>query len=174
MSEAAFPTEFRFERVRREHPRKEFRCGQEEVDDWLKAKALQQQDKHLSVTKVLLDEAGTIAGYYTLATGEVNFSDLPADVTKRLPQRKLPVAILAWLGVSQDRQGQGLGRLLMACALRDCYEAGKTFAFVAVILDCVDEAAKSFYQRWNFAEMPERPYRLFLSAEQLETMMQEA
>ena len=173
MSEATFPTGFRFERLRREHPRKSFHCGQEKVDDWLKAKALQQQEKHLSVTKVLFDEAGAIAGYYTLATGEVNFSDLPAEFTKRLPHRMLPVAILAWLGVSQDRQGQGLGRLLTARALRDCYEAGKTFAFIAVILDCIDDAAKSFYQRWNFEEMPERPYRLFLSAERLEAMMQE-
>jgi GNAT superfamily N-acetyltransferase len=174
LSEAAFPTGFRFERLRREHPRKAFRCGQEEVDDWLKSKAFQQQDKHLSVTKVLLDEAGAIAGYYTLATGEVNFSDLPPEVTKRLPQRKLPVAVLAWLGVSQDLQGQGLGRLLMARALRDCYEAGKTFAFIAVILDCIDDAAKAFYQRWDFQEMPERPYRLFMSTERLEKMMQEA
>jgi GNAT superfamily N-acetyltransferase len=174
LSQATFPTGFRFERLRREHPRKAFRSGQEKVDDWLKSKALQQQEKHLSVTKVLLDEAGAIAGYYTLATGEVNFSGLPTEVTKRLPHRKLPVAILAWLGVSQDRQGQGLGRLLMARALRDCYEAGKTFAFIAVILDCIDDVAKSFYQRWNFEEMPGRPYQLFLSAERLETMMQEA
>jgi GNAT superfamily N-acetyltransferase len=172
LSEAVFPG-FRFERLRREHPRKSFRCGQEQVDDWLKSKALQQQEKHLSVTKVLLDEAGAIAGYYTLATGEMNFGDLPAEVTKHLPHRRLPVAVLAWLGVSEDRHGQGLGRLLIARALRDCYEAGKMFAFIAVVLDCIDDAAKSFYQRWNFEAMLERPYRLFLSAKRLEAMMQE-
>jgi len=144
------------------------------VDDWLKAKALQHQEKHLSVTKILLDEVGAIAGYYTLATGQMNFSDLPSEVTKNLPRRMLPVAVLAWLGVGQDRQGQGLGRLLMAHALRDCYEAGKTFAFIAVVLDCIDDTAKAFYQRWDFEEIPERPYRLFMSAKRLETMMQEA
>ncbi|HTU93933.1 MAG TPA: GNAT family N-acetyltransferase [Gemmataceae bacterium] len=173
MSESAFPTGFRFERLRREHPRKSLRCRQEKVDDWLAAKALQQQEKHLSVTNVLLDEAEAIAGYYTLAIGQMNFNDLPAEVTRRLPHRMLPVAVLAWLGVSQDRQGQGLGRLLMARALRDCYEAGKTFAILAVVLDCIDDDAKSFYQRWSFEEMPERSYRLFLSAERLEAMMQE-
>ena len=79
----------------------------------------------------------------------------------------------AWLGVSLDRQGHGLGRLLLVQALRDCHEAGKTFAFVAVILDCFSDAAKSFYQQWDFQEVPERPYRLFLSAHQLEAMMRE-
>jgi len=83
----------------------------------------------------------------------------------------LPVAVLAWLGVSSDRQGEGLGRLLLAQALRDCYEASQTFAFVAVILDCIDGNAKEFYCKFDFRELPGHPYRLFLSAAQLEAMM---
>jgi GNAT superfamily N-acetyltransferase len=167
------PEGWRLKRLRRSNPRKHFRCGENAVDDWLAAKALQHQEKHLSVTKVLLDEGGAIDGYYTLATGQVDFSDLPAEVAKRLPRRLLPVAVLAWLGVSRQRQGQGLGRLLLAQALRDCHEAGKTFAFVAVILDCLNEAAKAFYRRWDFEELPGQPYRLFLSARRLEAMMGE-
>jgi len=168
-----FPDGFRLERLGREHPRKRFRCGQEQVDDWLATKALQNQEKHLSVTKVLLDESGAIAGYYTLATGQVDFGDLPAEVGKRLPQRMLPVAVLAWLGVSGEHQGQGLGRLLLAQALRDCHDAGKTFAFIAVILDCIDDKAKAFYTHWDFEELPGRPYRLYPSAKRLEAMMNE-
>jgi GNAT superfamily N-acetyltransferase len=170
---ARLPGGSRLERLRRDHPRKTFQSGEAAVDDWLAARALQSQDKHLSVTKVLLDEAGTVAGYYTLATGQVDFGDLPAEITGRLPRRLLPVAVLAWLGVSVGRQGQGLGRLLLAQALRDCYEAGKTFAFVAVILDCINDNAKAFYRHWDFEELPGRPYRLFLSAKRLDTMMGE-
>jgi ribosomal protein S18 acetylase RimI-like enzyme len=121
----------------------------------------------------LLDEPGTIAGYYTLATAQVDFSDLPAELTRRLPRRTLPVAVLAWLGVSTAWQGQGLGRRLLAHALRDCFEAGKTFAFIAVILDCLNDAAKAFYRQWDFAELPGHPYRLFLSVKRLEAMMKE-
>ena len=174
MSEVRFPEGFRLERLRRDHPRKQFRSDESAVDDWLAGKALQSQEKHLSVTKVLLDETGAVAGYYTLATGQVDFGDLPAEERKRLPRRALPVAVLAWLGVSTEQQGRGLGRLLLAQALRDCYEAGKTFAFVAVILDCVGDAAKAFYTRWDFEELPGHPYRLFLSAKRLSAMMAEA
>ena len=173
MSAVRFPEGFRLERLRRGHRRHRFQCGEEAVDDWLATKALQSQTKHLSVTKVLLDEAGTIAGYYTLATGQVDFSDLPADVRRQLPRRVLPVAVLRWLGVDVKRRGQGLGRLLLAQALRDCWEAGKTFPFVAVILDCINESAKAFYQHWDFAELPGHPYRLFLSAKRLEAIMQD-
>jgi GNAT superfamily N-acetyltransferase len=168
------PEGFRLELLRREHPRKSFRCGETKVDDWLATKALQHQQKHLSVTKVLLDGAGALAGFYTLATAQVDFGGLPAAITKGLPRRTLPVAVLAWLGVGADRQGQGLGQLLLAQALRDCHEAGKTFAFVAVVLDCLNDTAKAFYQQWDFEEVPGHPSRLFLSAQRLDAMMQEA
>ena len=171
MSGVRFPEGYRLEALRRDHPRRKFRSGQEQVDDWLATKALQHQDKHLSVTKVLLDGEKAIAGYFTLATGQVDFSDLPPVTVRRLPRRQLPVAILAWLGVSVESQGQGLGRLLLAQALRDCFEAGRTFAFVAVIIDCVDDAAKAFYHRFDFEELPGHPYRLFLSSKRLDAMM---
>ena len=171
MSGIRYPSGFRIERFGKAHPRKAFASGQPQVDDWLKTKALQHQDKHLSVTKVLLGDADAIVGYYTLATGQVDFGDLPAESAKRLPGRLLPVAVLAWLGVAADRQGEGLGRLLLAQALRDCHEAGQTFAFIAVILDCIDDDAKRFYQHFNFHELPGRPYRLYLSSARLEAMM---
>ena len=174
MNGVRLPDGFHLEGLRREHPRRRFRCGEKRVDEWLATKALQHQDKHLSVTKVLLDEAEAIAGYYTLATGQVDFRDLPAEAARRLPRRMLPVAVLAWLGVNSSCQGQGLGRLLLAQALRDCWEAGKTFALVAVILDCIHDDAKAFYRRWDFEELPGHPYRLFLSAKRLDAMMAES
>ncbi len=124
------------------------------------------------MTKSLLDEAGAIVGYYTLASSQVDFNDLPSELAKDLSRRRLPVAVLAWLGVNASRQGEGLGELLLAQALRDCWEAGKTFAFVAVVLDCISDTAKAFYERWNFRELPDHPYRLFVSAKQLDAMME--
>jgi ribosomal protein S18 acetylase RimI-like enzyme len=166
-----FPEGFRLERLNKSHARSQFHCGVQEVEDWLASKALQQQEKHLSATKVLLDAGGAIAGYYTLASGQIDFSGLPQEITKRLPKRMLPVAVLAWLGVATAHQGRGIGNLLLAQALRDCHEAGQTFAFVAVILDCLNDAAKAFYQKWEFRELPGHPYRLFLSTVQLHAMI---
>ena len=158
-----FPPGFRCERLHKDHPRATFTSGQEAVDAWLTKQALQNQEKHLSVTRVLVDDQDRIAGFYTLATGQVDFGDLPPEVVKKLPRRSLPVAVLAWLGVDRTQHRQGLGKRLPAQSLADCHDAGQTFAFVAVILDCVDENAKSFYKRWDFQEMPGRPMRLFLS-----------
>ncbi len=141
------------------------------MDEWLHTNALQHQKKRLSVTEALLDQEGRIACYYTLATAQADFGDLPSEITKHLPRRALPVAVLAWLGVSIAHQGRGIGRILLACALRSCYETGKTFAFVAVILDCINDGARNFYQKWDFEAIPGHPYRLLLSARRLEAMM---
>ncbi len=174
MNGVRLPAGYRLEPLRRQHPRRSFTSGDQQVDDWLATKALQHLSKRLSVTKVLLDETGSIAGYFTLATGQVDFGDLPTELAKSLPRRLLPVAVLAWLGVAARRQRQGLGRLLLAQALNDCHEAGKTFAFIAVVLDCINDSAKAFYQKWNFQELPGQPYRLFLSADHLDALIRDA
>jgi GNAT superfamily N-acetyltransferase len=170
---ATFPDGFRLAMLERSHPRKRFDCGEPAVNDWLKSKALQHQQKHLSTTNVLLDSDGAIAGFYTLATGQVDFGDLPAETAKALPRRALPVAVVAWLGVSVNHQGQGLGDLLLARALKDCHQAGRTFAFIAVILDCLNDKTKAFYKRWDFQELPGHPYRLYLSASTLAALVAE-
>jgi GNAT superfamily N-acetyltransferase len=165
------PAQMRWESLCREHPRRQFCCGEPKVDHWLATQALLHQEKHLSATKVLLDAEDAIAGFYTLATGQVDFGDLPADLGRKLPRRCLPVAVLAWLGVHSTHQGKGVGGLLLAQALRDCWEAGKTFAFVAVVLDCLNNKARTFYERWDFQTLPGHPYRLFVTAKQLDAMM---
>lgn len=170
MSAVRFPHEYRVEPLRRDHPKSAFRSGQAQVDDWLANKALQNQEKHLSATKVLIDPVGTIAGFYTLATAQIDFADLPPNLYRRLPRRNLPVAVLAWLGIRDTDQGQGLGRRLLAQALVDCHHAGETFPFVAVILDCVDDRALVFYRRWDFRPLPGHHHRLFLSWSQLQTL----
>jgi len=169
-----FPDGFRFEPLQRNHPRRGFDCGQPEVNDWLRTKALQHQTKHLSVTRALVDPQGSVAGFYTLATGQVDFGDLPLEIGRHLPRRALPVAVLAWLGVSRVYQGQGFGHRLLAQALRDCYEAGQTFAFIAVILDSLNDATKAFYRRWDFTELPGNPYRMFVTAANLSEMMKQS
>jgi hypothetical protein len=42
-----------------------------------------------------------------------------------------------------------------------------------VILDCLNDRVKAFYQQFDFRELPGHPYRLFLSAARLQAMMEE-
>ena len=58
MTAVRFPPGYRIEPLRRDHPKSAFHSGQAQVDDWLANKALQNQEKHLSATKVLIDPVG--------------------------------------------------------------------------------------------------------------------
>jgi hypothetical protein len=59
----------------------------------------------------------------------------------------------------------------LAQALLDCHAASATFPFVAVILDCVDDVARAFFQNCDFATLPGHLNRLYLSAAQLAAMV---
>ena len=170
MSGTRFPDGWSIEALDKSHPRRKFESGNNDVDEWLKKSALQSQKKHLTTTKVLLDEERQIAGFYTLTFSEVDFSDLPFDLVKKLPRRQRPVGVLAWLGVDRSFQGRGLGQRLLATSLLDCNEASQTFTFIAVILDCVDDQAKQFYQQFDFQELPGYPMRLYLPFKSLEAL----
>lgn len=170
MSGPRFPDGWILETLDQSHNRRAFSSGQDAVDRWLKKAAFQSQKKHLSTTKVLLGDVGEIVGYYTLATSQVDFSDLPMELAKKLARRNLPISVLGWLGIDQSFQGRGIGSRLLATALLDCYETSRTFAFIAVVLDCIDDQSKAFYERFDFQQLPGYAMRLFISFQQLEAM----
>ena len=166
-----FPKGFKVEQLSKSHPRSKFSSGESAVDEWLKKRARQAQDKRLSVTRVLLSDTGKIAGYYTLAMGQVNFDELPAEQTKKLPHTLLPIITLAWLGIDKEYQGQVLGERLLAQALSDCHTTGQMMPYIAVILDCLSDSAKEFYLRYDFQQVFGYPMKLFLPWQTLDKMM---
>lgn len=153
------------------HPRAAFRSGRAEVDGWLHEHARQAQAKQLSVTRVLVDGDRAIAGYFTLAIGQVDFGDLPLETARGLPRRRLPVLVLAGLAVRADLHGHGLGRRLLARALSDAHRASAAAPFIGVVLDGLDDETRSFYARFDFVALPSHPNRLLLPYRRLSAMM---
>lgn len=165
-----FPEGLRIEPLEQHHDRKRFDCGSEPVNDWLRTKARQSQQKHLSSTRVLVNAQAAIAGFYTLAYGHVRMDQLPAEIARKLPDTLIPVAVLAWLGVDKHYRGSGIGDRLLAHALMQAREAAQIIPFVGVVIDCLDAAAKGFYQRYDFAEFPGHPMKLLVSRKQLDAL----
>ena len=167
-----FPDGLAIEVLSKAQDRKAFDCGEKSVNDWLQKKARQSQQKHLSATKVLADKSGTIAGFHTLAIAQVRLDQLPHKIARKLPDELLPVAILAWLGVDKNYQGQKLGDRLLADALLTCLQAAEVMPFIAVVIDCLDEKAKAFYTRRDFEEFPGHPLRLLIPQKTLAAMFE--
>jgi GNAT superfamily N-acetyltransferase len=172
LTSVRLPAGFSVVPLDKSHNRKAFNSGEPLVDQWLQRYARQSQDKRLSVTRVLLEEEVTVAGYYTLSMGQVSFDELPHDMARKLPSTLLPIVTLAWLGVDRKYQGKGLGGRLLAQALANCHATGQTIPFVAVILDCLGPRAKSFYQHYDFQELPGHPMKLMLPWSLLDAIME--
>jgi GNAT superfamily N-acetyltransferase len=172
VKEIQWPDGITIEQLNKRHKRTTFCSGVTMVDEWLKKRARQSQEKQLSVTRVLLKAPNIIAGFYTLALGQVNFDKLPHKMARKLPRTLLPIVTLAWLAVDKNHQGKRFGERLLAQALADCYNTGQIMPFVAVLLDCATVNAKTFYQHYDFEELPGHPMKLMLPWKLLTCMME--
>lgn len=62
--------------------------------------------------------------------------------------------LLARLAVDNQQQGKGLGKALLFDALSRIAEAGDIVAVRAVMVHAIDEAARRFYQHFEFEPSP--------------------
>ena len=151
------------EPLARRHERAGFSCGLPELDRYLARQA--GQDVRRRIARVFVCTAGdgdAVLGFYTLSALAVDLASLPADLSRKLPRHSVPCALIGRLAVDRSAQGRGLGRLLLADALKRVVAAGETVAMHALIVDAANDGAKRFYERFGFAPLTDHPLRLFL------------
>lgn len=146
------------------HDRNGFDCGVPELNDYLQRLAEQHRRKGLSTPFVLVDtDAPTeILGYYCLSAAQVDAAELRESDRKKLPRYPVPCFRLGRLAVHKDRRGQGLGKLLLACAVDRCLKARKDVAAYALIVGAKDESARRFHERYGFTAFADEPMTLYL------------
>ena len=103
------------------HDRAGFSCGVAELDEYLQRLATQHRRKGVSTVHVLVDTdvPHLILGYYTLSAAQVDALVLSDADRKKLPRCPVPCFRMGRLACRADRQGQGLGKLLMGCAVAE-------------------------------------------------------
>ncbi|MEA5505122.1 GNAT family N-acetyltransferase [Halotia wernerae UHCC 0503] len=152
------------------HDRAAFSCGVEILDRYLKQQAGQDARKRVAAPFVLVEKSsGIIAGYYTLSSTSIKFEELPIELSKKLPKYPIvPATLLGRLAVDQNYRQKGLGEMLLMDAL---YRSLKSeIATIAVVVDAKDDAARSFYEHYDFIRFPDFSHRLFLKIETIAKM----
>lgn len=163
--------DFRVEPLAKAHDRAAFSCGSEPLDNYLLKQAGQDVAKRVAVCFVLTPDGKTVAGYYTLSQYSVDLVKLSEEIVKKLPKYpEVPTTLLGRLAVSQTFRGQKLGEFLLMDALYRCVQQSKQIASAAVIVDAKDEAAKRFYEHFEFVPLPDTPHRLFLPMRTIENL----
>ncbi|MEY4593334.1 MAG: hypothetical protein RIR18_2229 [Pseudomonadota bacterium] len=146
------------------HDRQSFSCGVAALDEYLQRLAIQQSKKGISVVRVLVDteHASDILGYYTLSAAQVDTSQLDPQTQQKLPRYPVPCFRLGRLATHLSRRGQGIGRLLIGCAVDRCREARRQVAGYALIVDAKGEEAKRFYLHYGFIPCQDHSMTLYL------------
>jgi ribosomal protein S18 acetylase RimI-like enzyme len=143
------------------HIRTEFSCGVPELDRYFREIVSQDIKRRVSNCFVALDDAGAVAGYYTLAATSLPMTELTSEETKRLPRYPLlPAGLTERLAVDERFRGQGLGSGLIVDAVARSMRSEP--AIFALVVDAKDDAAKRFYQHLGFRQFLSQPMRLFI------------
>jgi len=143
------------------HDRRNFSCGVDALDVYLRRFARQHAESNVSRTYVAA-EAAAIQGFYSLAMSAIRKENLPPKHLSRFPNFPLPVARLARLAVDTRYQRQGLGELLLADALQRCLRLSEEIGMIGVVVDAKDEKARGWYERYEFERLPDSPLTLWL------------
>ena len=155
------PANRRVEKLRPDHKIEAFDCGREELNRYLLRYAWASQQASTAQTYVgLVDDF--VAGYYTLAVGHVTREDAPERLSKGLARHPVPIMLLARLAVDLRWQGKGVGKALLKDAMRRTLQAAEIAGIRAFAVHAKDEAAKSFYEKFDFAPSPTDPVHLFV------------
>ena len=105
----------------------------------------------------------TVIGYYTLSATSILFTDLPDETARKLPKYpNVPATLLGRLAIDSRYQGRGYGELLIIDALRRALQATTEVASYAVVVDAINERARSFYEHYEFCAYYDRKLRLSL------------
>jgi GNAT superfamily N-acetyltransferase len=138
-----------------------FDCGVVGLDEWLKKRALANEQTGASRTYVVC-AGGRVVGYYALASGGVAQVQAPGRVRRNMPN-PLPVMIVGRLAVDQAWKGRNVGRSLLRDAVMRTVQAAKIGGIRAILVHAISEDAKRFYERYGFQSSPIDPMTLMIT-----------
>ena len=148
------------------HATEAFNCGSVPLNAYMQRFALSNQQAGGAQTYVAV-AGNDVVGYYSLSTASVEYGDAPERTKKGLARHPVPVILLARLAVDHTWQGKGLGAALLLDALRRILAAADIVGLRAVLVHAKDDAAKRFYEHFDFEPSPVDPMHLFLLVKEI-------
>ena len=143
-----------------EHDVAGFRCGIEELDDWLVSHARAANGQGTR-TYVLVGADGSVAGYYAITPHFLAREQAPARIARGAP-RQIPAILLAKLALDRSHQGAGLGSELLVASLTTIIEAARLAGGRLAVVDAINDQARHFYEHHNFELLPGNNRRLVM------------
>jgi GNAT superfamily N-acetyltransferase len=151
----------------------EFSCGKPALDNWLKGRALSNQEKGFTAVIVVHDQ-NRVVGYYGLEPTAVVPSVLPRSIRTAQPPDPVPCLLLGQLATDQGWKGNGIGTGLLKHALTRCVAAARLVGGRALVVNAIDAEAADFWRRRGFVPSKDDPLVLFRSIADIAVSVEQA
>lgn len=158
----------------KKHNRKDFNCGKELLNNYLKKQAGQDAKRKLSACFVMIEkETNVIQGYYTLSNNSIPLNNFSEQIQKKLPKSytSIPTTLLGRLAIDTKFQGEGIGKILLIDALKRSYEISKEMGSFGIVVDPIDEEAEKFYKKYDFIKLPDSE-KMFIATQTLKELFE--
>lgn len=146
------------------HDRSRFNCGVEFLDRYLQKQAGQDMKRRIARIFVASppDKPKQVLGYYSLSSLSIELRHLPETLVRKLPKHPIPAALIGRLAVAKTAQGQGIGGILLADAIKRTLAVSEQIAIYAMVVDALNDKARKFYEQFGFIRFGDDSRRLFL------------
>jgi GNAT superfamily N-acetyltransferase len=136
------------------HDPSAFDSGETVLDEWLRKRAWANLQTAASRTYVVCPAgSNAIAAYYALSMGQILAQGALGSMRRNMPTQ-IPAVILGRLAIDRAWQGQGLGRAMLADAVRRSLRASAEVSARLVVVHAISPAAEAFYLHHGFARLP--------------------
>ena len=155
------------ERISSHHDRRNFDCGVDVLNSYLLRYSGQHERKGIGRTYVAVEDRDSrVLGYYTISSSGVAFDVVPEN----LPRHPVPVALVGRLAVDTTARRRRLGETLLVHALRSAQRAARIVGIYAVIVNALDESARTFYLKYGVRELNDDRLHLYLPIKTIERL----
>ena len=148
-----------------------FDSGEPVLNDWLRRRALQNEETGASRTYVVC-VGQKVIGYYSLAVGAVAHAEAPGRVRRNMPD-PVPAMVLGRLAIDKAYQGTGIGTGLLRDAILRTLQAAAIAGIRVILVHAISEAAKRFYEKHGFIASPVDPMTVMITVAEAVRMLGE-
>lgn len=150
---------------------KEFDCGVDVLNEFLFRYASKNDSIGIGKTFLALDEDDSVAGYFTLASAQVRYEEMPEQHKMKLPKYPIPALRIVRLASRKDLQGKGTGRWLLSKAFIKAVQVADVTGLYLIIVDA-KEFSKGFYEHYGFQRLEDEDLSYFMLVDTVRKAMQ--
>ena len=162
----------KIEKEKKQKFRQNFDCGEESLNDYIQKFAKNNSIQSVGQTHLLIESSSSkIIGYYTLSNCSLKKSFL--SMFSNFPVSEVPGILIGRLAIDNSEQRKGYGQKLMVHALGKIQKISQDTAVKIVVVDALNNQAKSYYTQFGFKEFDDEPMKLFMSIETVNSVLSE-